>query len=352
MILTNVDRIMSDTRFENSVRMHRTAAAWSQQQLADRAGLSRAEVSAVETGRLVPSAAVALALARAFGCTVEDVFTLGDDAADREPGATGTGRYWVSELGGRVRRIGAEPTHVGVLPHDGGRLAPMGPPDPRRTLVLAGCDPAVGLLSAFVAGASKVRVIPLVRSSRRSLELLRDGGAHVAGIHLGDDAAGNATVAREALGAGYRRVHVARWTEGLALAPGLGHRTVSAAVKAPLRWVGREDGSGARRCLDMILEGRSPRPDGYDRTASDHRGVVETIRTGWAQAGVCVEFTAREGGLEFLPVKHEDYDFFYPESLEDDIRLRSVLDVLRSTWFRDALSALPGYVTARTGELS
>jgi molybdate-binding protein/DNA-binding XRE family transcriptional regulator len=344
---------MAETRVHNSVRHHRTDAGWSQQQLADRAGLSRAEVSAVETGRLVPSAAVALALARAFGCAVEDLFMLGDDAASENRDETAAGRYWLSELGGRVRRIAAEPTHVGVLPHDvAGRAAPGVSPDPRRTLVLAGCDPAVGLLSAFAAGASNVRVIPLIRSSRRSLDLLRDGCVHVAGVHLGDDAAGNATVARDALGPGYRRVHVARWTEGVALAPGLGHRTVSAAVKAPLRWVGREDGSGARRCLDLILEGRTSRPDGYDRTASDHRGVVETIRTGWAQAGVCVELAAREGGLDFLPVKQEDYDFFYPERLEDDVRVRSVLDVLRLTWFREALSALPGYVTARTGELS
>jgi DNA-binding XRE family transcriptional regulator len=241
--------IMAETRVHNSVRRHRTGAGWSQQQLADRTGLSRAEVSAVETGRLVPSAAVALALARTFGCAVEDLFMLGDDAAGETADEAAGGRYWLSELGGRVRRIAAEPTHVGLLPHDvAGRSAPGVAPDPRRTLVLAGCDPAVGLLSAFAAGVSNVRVIPLVRSSRRSLELLRDGGAHVAGVHLGDDTAGNATVARDALGPGYRRVHVARWTEGVALAPGLGHRTVSAAVKAPLRWVGR----GLGRAPDAV----------------------------------------------------------------------------------------------------
>jgi molybdate-binding protein/transcriptional regulator with XRE-family HTH domain len=357
----NLDSIMAATVL-NRLRDQREQAGWSQRDLADRAGLSRAEVSAIETGRLVPSAGVALALAGVFGCAVEDLFRLGDDSAGEASGASGPARYWLANLGGRVRRIAAEPTHVGVLPHDGsgvgsgtgrgGRRGSGPPPDPRRTLVVAGCDPAVGLLSGFVSSTADVRVIPLVRSSRQSLELLRDGGAHVAGVHLGDDSVDNATVVRDALGAGYRRIHVARWTEGLALSPGLGHASVGAAVGARLRWVGREDGSGARRCLDMILEGRMPRPDGYERTASDHRGVVETIRTGWAQAGVCVEFTAREGGLDFLPVRYEDYDFFYPEDLHADPRVTAVLDVLRSSGFAHALSALPGYSTARTGELS
>jgi len=373
--------IMSQAPLLNRIREWRSAAGWSQQELADRADLSRTEISAVETGRLVPSAAVALALAGAFGCSVEDLFRLGGDTGGGGDAAIGS-RYWLTHLGGRVRRIPVEPTHVGVLAHDGviggeaepgssreagrrnvsgafarpaerGAVTPSAlAPDPRRTLVVAGCDPAVGLLSSFVSRSAAVRVIPLVRSSRRSLDLLREGGAHVAGVHLGDDAAGNDEVVRGLLGSGYRRVHVARWTEGLALSPGLGHGSISAAVRAPLRWVGREDGSGARRCLDLILEGRVPRPDGYDRTASDHRAVVETIRTGWAQAGVCVEFTAREGGLDFLPVRHEDYDFFFAERLSDDPRVMALLDVLRSTAFRDALSALPGYATSRTGELS
>ena len=49
---------------------------WSQEELARLSGLSRAGVSAIETGRLIPSAAAALALAAALGCRVEDLFRL------------------------------------------------------------------------------------------------------------------------------------------------------------------------------------------------------------------------------------------------------------------------------------
>ena len=47
---------------------------WSQQELADRAGLSRAGISAIESGRLAPSVTAAMALARVLCCTVEDLF--------------------------------------------------------------------------------------------------------------------------------------------------------------------------------------------------------------------------------------------------------------------------------------
>ena len=77
---------------------------WSQEQLARRSGLSRAGISAIETDRLIPSAAAALALAAALECRVEDLFRLrGSESHEsswawsprREPC-----RYWKAEVGG------------------------------------------------------------------------------------------------------------------------------------------------------------------------------------------------------------------------------------------------------------
>ena len=368
---------MAERRFTNRVREERARHGWSQDELAARSRLSRAEVSAVETGRVVPSTAAALALAGALGRGVEDLFALSPGWRRDEAWAWSPGRerrYWVAMVGGRVLRFPVESTAVGTLPHDGvagsaantrvdaGRTphasgvalrrdAGSAWTDPRRTLVVAGCDPAIGLLSALLE-RSGIRLLPLVRSSRRALDLLAQGVVHVAGVHLGDGAVGNAHVVDAVLGAGYRRVHVARWTEGLALAPGLSHRTIPSAVRARLRWVGREEGSGARRCLDLILEGRAARPEGYTYTASDHRGVVETIRTGWAQAGVCVQLAAEEGGLAFLPARHEDYDLCFAEEVRDDPRVVALLDALRTRAFARILGDLPGYDSRLTGELA
>jgi molybdate-binding protein len=115
--------------------------------------------------------------------------------------------------------------------------------------------------------------------------------------------------------------------------------------------VGRDEGSGARRLQDRLLAGRTSR-EARAFVASDHRGVVETIRTGWAQAGVCVELAAVEGGLEFLPLHEEDYDLVFSCTLEDDPRIVALIDVLRGRSFARLLSALPGYDASRTGDLS
>ena len=61
---------------QNRVKALRLGRGWSQAELAQRAGISRAAVSAIEIERLVPSVAAALALAEAFGCRVDALFSL------------------------------------------------------------------------------------------------------------------------------------------------------------------------------------------------------------------------------------------------------------------------------------
>ncbi len=65
--------------------------------------------------------------------------------------------------------------------------------DAERTLVVACCDPAVGLLAEALARTDGVRLIVLSRSSRSALDLLARGLVHAAGVHLvrSDDPGGN-----------------------------------------------------------------------------------------------------------------------------------------------------------------
>ena len=63
-------------RLQNQVRAYRIAGDGRRRSLRSRAAISRAGVSAIEMGRLVPSATAVLALAAAFECRVEDLFSL------------------------------------------------------------------------------------------------------------------------------------------------------------------------------------------------------------------------------------------------------------------------------------
>jgi molybdate-binding protein len=220
---------------------------------------------------------------------------------------------------------------------------------PWDTLVIASCDPAIGLLASELSRRSRFRLLAFQRSSKAALALLAEGLVHVAGIHLA--AVGhheqNIAAARERLRGGFQLLRGASWQEGLALAPGLELHSVRAAVRSRARWVGREVGSAARELLDELLPDRRP----PRHIADGHRSVAEAIRCGWADVGVCLRLVGEEAGLEFLSVREEQYDLCYPAGIEGDPRVQALVETVRSPAYRKMLGELPGYNAADTGEL-
>jgi putative transcriptional regulator len=63
---------------KNRVPQLRAAKGWSQGELAERLGVSRQTVNAIETEKYDPSLPLALKLARLFGQPVEKIFTATD----------------------------------------------------------------------------------------------------------------------------------------------------------------------------------------------------------------------------------------------------------------------------------
>jgi len=59
---------------KNRVRELRSAGGWSQADLATLLGVSRQTVNSIETGRYLPSLPLAIAIARNFDASVEDIF--------------------------------------------------------------------------------------------------------------------------------------------------------------------------------------------------------------------------------------------------------------------------------------
>ncbi len=63
-----------DTAMRNDIRVLRTGRQLSQQQLADAMDVSRQTINSIEKERYTPSLPLAIALARYFERTVEEVF--------------------------------------------------------------------------------------------------------------------------------------------------------------------------------------------------------------------------------------------------------------------------------------
>ncbi len=68
---------MSKDRLSNTIRRLRfDADEMTQQSLAEKVGVTRQTIIAIEQGRYAPSLPLAMRIARAFGKTVEEVFQL------------------------------------------------------------------------------------------------------------------------------------------------------------------------------------------------------------------------------------------------------------------------------------
>ena len=66
---------------KNAIRQLRGERGWSQAVMADRLGVSRQSINAIETGRYDPSLPLAFRIARLFGVPIEAVFD--DEPSDR-----------------------------------------------------------------------------------------------------------------------------------------------------------------------------------------------------------------------------------------------------------------------------
>lgn len=61
---------------KNTVRIERAIGQLTQQDLAEKIGVSRQTINAIESNKYVPSTVLALKIARLFGKKVEEVFQL------------------------------------------------------------------------------------------------------------------------------------------------------------------------------------------------------------------------------------------------------------------------------------
>ncbi len=364
------------------IRRFRDRAGLTQQELARRCGVSRQTINALEAGRYVPGTMLALQLARALRCRVEELFSLDDadealeevslarTARTESPSIPAAGPAWLARVGDRwiAHRLAPDASHPGnarILPAleaaspDRARVVPLVPRELlAHTLLVAGCAPALGVLSQRVVERSPGSFLPWIEAtSTRALELLAAGFVHVAGMHLLDEPTGEFNrpiVARRFPGRRMLCSTLARWEQGIVLrsADRVRLRSVEDLLRPGLRLARREPGAGAEKLLVRLLGrlgGELPPP----RTpyASGHLEVARQVANGSADAGIAVRAVALAFGLEFVPLAEERFDLVLHAELAEDSRVQRLLDLLAGSAFRRELAALGGYDAAHTGEV-
>jgi putative transcriptional regulator len=67
---------MSKKELVNKIKVYRAMNDWTQEELADRVGVTRKTINTIENGIFMPSVYLAIKIAQTFGVRVEDVFQL------------------------------------------------------------------------------------------------------------------------------------------------------------------------------------------------------------------------------------------------------------------------------------
>jgi len=326
----------------------------TQDEVAKSIGVSRQALSAIENGRAVPSTDVALKLARALGCRVEDLFALGEGTL-KTTGHTG-GRASLAFVSGRWVAHAADASDMSaadaLVGRDGTARLLTDEPAARATLVCAGCAPALGLLASRTARHARSRVQWLERSSGAALDLLAREHVHLAGAHLFDEGSQDFNLAHvRARWPDARVVTLARWEAGLVVPKGNPQRLKSAGdlVRHRVRVVRREAGSGAEALLQRALAHKGPLLRGP--LARGHFDVARAVAFGAAGAGVAIRSAALAFGLDFVPLAEERFDLVFSAALASDTRVQALLDTMTQRPFLSELKRLGGYAVHETGKV-
>ncbi|MCH7566535.1 MAG: helix-turn-helix domain-containing protein, partial [Nitrospirae bacterium] len=340
---------------ENRLRGLRLAKGLSQSALAEMAGITRQAIYAIEANQYLPTTAVALRLAGALECRVEDLFSLvsegevieGDWIGSLAPGAAwgGPARVKVARIGERVlvrpvaslgdvlnftvaadglvvhppatfRRSSGRKARVQVQLLRDRRLL-------EADIVVAGCDPAMFLVGEHLRRRqSKASVVGWSMGSAAAIEALNRREVHVAGLHVVDAKSGEYNLP-------YLRRHLRNkevavvtfvaWEQGLMVRKGNPKRIreVADLARKDVTVANREEGAGARLLLDRELAAAGIRVNqvkGYRRIASSHLEVARWIADGQVDVGMGVQSAARLLMLDFIPLQHERYDLVIPSA--------------------------------------
>jgi putative molybdopterin biosynthesis protein len=378
----------SSSQFSNRLKLLRIQKGFSQGELARRAGITRQAISSIESSLYLPTTVVALRLASALTCRVEDLFSLAaaeDIVTGKLIGRLPQNDTKSSPIRVKVSTVGSKTivrpvTGLGevlsfTVPADGYVVEAHGQTSGaavrvklsrdrqaiEQAISVAGCDPAI-----FLAGEHMRRrkdqtsLVGWTMGSMAALRALQQGEVHVAGLHLFDPTTGesNLPFLRRALkGSNYEVITFATWEEGLLVRPGnpKSIRAVSDIADPYVTLVNREEGSGARLLLDQRLRAEgisSDKVKGYGTVVAAHFDVARAIASRQADVGVGIRSAAQLFELDFVPLQAARYDLVVPKAyLKSHPTLAHLFETLASRPFRNEIEALGGYDTSETGKL-
>ena len=230
-----------------------------------------------------------------------------------------------------------------------------------RTIVITGShDVALDLLASELRRMDPTSHLASSNvGSLGGLLAISRGEAHLAGTHLLDEETGEYNlpfVKRYVRGVDVVVVNLVRRVQGLIVRPG-NPKSVAALedlTRDGVSYVNRQRGSGTRVLLDYMLGQKGLESSdirGYEREEYTHLGVAAAVAGGRADAGMGVLSAARALGMDFVPLRDEQFDLVMPAEYYEGELLSPLIELIRGCEFREKVKALGGYDTSITGDV-
>lgn len=227
--------------------------------------------------------------------------------------------------------------------------------------VFASHDLALPLLRERASAAHHLHIELKFAGSMDALRALAEGRCVVAGFHVPPLAEGGHVFAKQLkplLKPGrHKLIGCMRRTQGLMVAPGnpLQLGRLADVAGGGVRFLGRQAGSGTRLLTEHLLQQQGVAAECIAALGGgvedSHVAVAAAIASGDADAGIGVEAAARSYGLGFIPLMDEDYFLVCLRDALEHPAVVKLRDVLQGPDWRAVVATLPGYTTARSGEV-
>ena len=334
---------MASVAGSSRLRERRLECGLTQAELAARAGVSRQLIAAVEAGHNAPAVDAALGLARALATTVEELFAAAP--ANFVP-ALGTPLREGAPL--RVGRVGDRLVAAELADHgtagagwakpdatiQGGALRLFAGATPRG-LVLAGCDPALGVAEAMLEGRGQSSLAALSAATGTGLAALDHEAVHATVVHGPMDRLPNPPVP-------VVRLHLARWQVGLGVAARLKRKSLEALLRGKAPIVQRDPAAASQQALQRAAAKAGVRTPPLGPLTGGH---IEAARLAalLGCAAITTEAAARAFDLRFLALEEHVVQIWLDERWRDHPGVEALGNLLAADAFRERVVQFGGY---------
>ncbi|MBI2251757.1 MAG: molybdopterin biosynthesis protein [Armatimonadetes bacterium] len=213
------------------------------------------------------------------------------------------------------------------------------------------------LKSVLLKKTNKVHLFSFYLGSQSGLKALKEGKAHLSGIHLFDAQSGEYNIPflkdlKEPL------VLINLFYRYLGLIVPKGNpktiKDLKDLVRPDIKFINRNINSGTRILLDYYLKKlkiESKDIRGYDEVVYNHMSLAQGIASLNFDLGLGILATAKAFKLDFIPLLPERFDLVIPKRFLEDYRILTLLEIINGVEFKKEIESLGGYILTDLGKI-